>query len=175
MFRDVLSDKTRIRVTDQEVGHHCKTLAKAITRDFRPDLVVAIDTGGSIPGELIGQCLGLPVVHIVIRRDIKMIRRYGLDPVPLRWIMSLYHHYLFQTAKPIISTSLPVNVSGKRVLIADDAMHTGATVDVAISYLKKGGVTDVKVASLSYVGVRMPDYSVLPRGNYCFPWSRDYK
>lgn len=170
-----MSDKARVRISDQDVVHHCEMLANVIKQHFRPEVVVAIDTGGSIPGELVGQFLGISVLHVVIRRDIKMSRRYSLDPVPIRWIMSLYHHYLFQTVKPVLSVSLVVDISKKRVLIVDDTIHTGATIDVTVAYLKKNGVDDIRVASLAHVSRTVPDFSILPKGNYCFPWSRDYK
>jgi len=65
-------------------------------------------------------------------------------------------------------------VSGKKILVVDDTIHTGATVDVVVKYLKQINVLEIKIASLAYVSKRKPDFSVLPSGNYCFPWSSDY-
>jgi hypoxanthine phosphoribosyltransferase len=174
VFNDVLADKTRRRISRQEVSVHCNDLAKIIQRNYGPDLVVAIDTGGSIPGELISRILGIPIVHLVVRRRINIARRYSLDPIPLRWIMSMYHHFLFQTVKPVLSVNISIDISGKKILVVDDTVHTGATVDVAVGYLRQAGVLEIKMAALAYVSIKKPDFSVLPPGNYCFPWSRDY-
>ena len=174
VLRDVFADKTRQRISEQEVSTLCRQLVKAMKESYVPDLVVPIATGGSVPGEIIAQILGVPVVDLVIRRDIKIIRRYSLDPIPLRWMMSIYHHYLFQTTKPTVSKGISANISGKRVLIVEDMVHTGATIDIAVEYLKMANVSQIKTASLGYVSERRPDFLALPSGNYCFPWSKDY-
>jgi hypoxanthine phosphoribosyltransferase len=172
--QDVLADRTRRRVSKQEVASCCGELAQIIRQKYRPDLLVAIDTGGSIPGELIAKTLDIPIVHLVVRRDINITRRYNLDPAPLRWMMSIYHHFLFQTMKPIVSVNSELNVSGKKILIVEDTVHTGATIDIAINYLRQLNALEIKTASLAYVSNRKPDFSVLSSGNYSFPWSKDY-
>lgn len=174
VFTDVLADKTRRKILPQEVSICCDALARTIRQNYDPDLVVAIDTGGSVPGELIVQILEIPVVHLVVRRNINITRRYSLDPIPLRWIMNAYHHFLFQTTRPVVSVNTDIDVSGKKVLVVDDTVHTGATVDVVVNYLRQARVLEVKVASLAYVSERKPDFYVLPPGNYSFPWSKDY-
>lgn len=174
ILQDVLADKTRKKVTQQEVIASCDTLARHVLTCYEPDIVVAIDTGGSVPGEIVAEILNIPVVHLLVRRDITIARRYSLDPIPLRWIMSIYHHFLFQTIKPVISTKTDVAFSGKKVLIVDDSLHTGATVDIATQYLIKSGAVEIRIASITYVANRKPNFFVLPKGNYSFPWSRDY-
>jgi hypoxanthine phosphoribosyltransferase len=174
VVRDVLADKTRRQVSEQEVSACCDDLARQIRRSYEPNLIIAIGTGGSVPGELMAEKLGISIMHVIIRRNINIARRYSLDPIPLRWIMSLYHHFLFRTVKPALSEDIDVSFSDKTVLVVDDTIHTGATIDVIDAYLKRAGALDVKVAALSYVSNRWPDFYALPRGNYSFPWSRDY-
>lgn len=174
VLRDTFADSTRIRVSQEEILICCADLAKTVQRNYKPNLVIAIDTGGSVPGELIAKILDTPILHITIRRNINNGRMYNLDPIPLRWIMSAYHHFLFHTIKPTVSEGINVNISGKKVLIIDDSFHTGATIDVAIDYLRKASVSEIKTASLAYVSKRKPDFSVLPIGNYSFPWSKDF-
>jgi hypoxanthine phosphoribosyltransferase len=174
ILQDVLADKTRRTVTQQEVIASCGTLARQVLTCYEPDIVVAIDTGGSMPGELVAEILNIPVVHLLVRRDIAIARKYSLDPIPLRWIMSVYHHFLFQTVKPVVSAKTDVAVSGKRALIVDDSLHTGAIVDIATQYLIRYGIVEKRVATIAYVANRKPDFFVLPKGNYSFPWSKDY-
>ena len=174
VLQDTFADNERKRISRQEVAIYCNDLAKIIKQGFNPDLVVAIDNGGSVPGELVARILKVPIIHIVIRRDINIGRMYNLDPIPLRWIMSLYHHFLFHTTKPTIFKEIEMDISGKNILIVDDVFHTGATIDVAIEYLKTIAVSQIKTAALSHVSKRRPDFSVLPVGNYSFPWSKDF-
>ncbi len=174
VLQDALADKTRRKISPEEVSIYCRQLAEKVRLEYEPDLVVAIATGGSIPGELVAGALTIPLVHLTIRRDIDISRRYSRDPIPLRYMLSLYHHFLFQTTKPTISVGVDTGISDKKILIVDDALHTGATIDVAVEYLRKARASEIKTASLGYVSTRKPDFSALPRGNYSFPWSRDY-
>ena len=168
------ADSTRKRISLGEFSMGCHNLAEKVKLDYMPDVIVAIAKGGSTMGELMATILDIPLIHITIRRDININRMYNHDAILIRWIMSIYHHYLFQTQKPKILLGTEINIAGKKVLIVDDTLHTGATVDIAVSYLKDKGSSDIKIASLAYVSKRKPDFSVLPKGNYCFPWSRDF-
>jgi hypoxanthine phosphoribosyltransferase len=114
-FRDMLSDKTRTKISQPEIDIYCDNLARIIQQKYQPSLVVAIETGGSVPGKLIARALNVPIVHVVIRRNINIVRRYSLDTIPLRWIMSLYHHYLFQTVKPVLSKDIGIDIFGKKI------------------------------------------------------------
>ncbi len=174
-LQDMRADKTRTRTSQQEISVCCDNLARIVRQKYQPDLVVAIDTGGSVPGELVARAMNVPIVHVVIRRNISIARRYSLDPIPLRWIMSMYHHYLFQTRKPLLSEDISADISGRKVLVVDDILHTGATIDVAVDYLERANVSEIRIATLSYVSKRKPHFSVLPSGNYCFPWSKDFQ
>lgn len=173
-LRVTFADSTRKRISQEDVSVYCASLAKAVQQDYKPDLVVAIDTGGSVPGELIAKILDIQILHITIRRDINIGRMYNLDPIPMRWIMSAYHHFLFHTTKPTISEGINIDISDRNVLIVDDSFHTGATIDVAVDYLKRAFVSEIKTATLAYVSKRRPDFSILPIGNYSFPWSKDF-
>src|SRR3989344_3864837 len=165
VFHDVLADKTRRKVSQREVSVCCNDLAQIIRQNYEPNIIVAIDTGGSVPAELIAQALGIPVMLLVVRRNINIARRYSLDPIPLRWMMSIYHHFLFRTVKPMVSVDGGIDVSGKKVLVVDDTVHTGATINVVVNYLRQAHVLEIKTASLAYVSEIRPDFSVLSSGN----------
>lgn len=174
MFQDLLADNTRKRISECDVFVSCQKLAQLVLEKYKPDLIIAIDDGGSVPGEMVASAMNIPIVHIVARRDIKIARRYSLDPIPLRWLISMYHHFLFQTVKPEIISDITIDLSGKKILIVDDSLHTGATIDVVTVYLRKIKAVEIQVAALSCVSKRRPDFYILPCGNYSFPWSRDY-
>lgn len=174
ILQDTFVDNTRKKISRDEITLYCANLAKAVQKNYKPDIVIAIDTGGFMPGKLIAKKLGIPVRHIVIRRNINIGRMYNLDPIPMRWIMSVYHHFLFHTTKPTLNTKIDIDISDKNILIVDDVLHTGETINVAINYLEMIPVKKIKVATLSYVSKRKPDFSILPIGNYSFPWSKDF-
>ena len=174
VLKDTFTDRARKKISQQEVIIYCNNLAEIIQQNYQPDIVIAIDTGGSFPGKLIAKALKVPIIHVTIHRNINIGRMYNLDPIPIRWIISFYHHFLFHTKKPIVVTKIDTNISGKNILIVDDVLHTGATIDVATKYLRNVSVSQIKTASLSYVSKRKPDFSVLPVGNYSFPWSKDF-
>jgi hypoxanthine phosphoribosyltransferase len=173
-LQDMFADKARKRISEEKVVIYCTSLAREVEKVYTPDLVIAIDTGGSVPGDLVAKDLGVPVKHITIRRDINIGRMYNRDPIPLRWIMSVYHHYLFHTVKPVVSINLDFDISGKKILIVDDSVHTGATLAVAVRYFQERFVSEVRVATLTFVSNVESDFSILPAGNYCFPWSKDF-
>lgn len=170
---DIFTDRSRERVSEERLISCCHDLTRLVKCTYQPDIVIALGTGGSLPGELIAQELGIPIEHVVIRRQITM-RRYSSDPAPLRLLMSLYHHFIFRSTTPVVSTYIDTEIFGKKILLVDDVVHTGATLDVSIKHLQEMSPSDIKVASLSYVSKRRPDFFVLPRGNYCFPWSGDF-
>lgn len=49
---------------------------------------------------------------------------------------------------PVITQSLPVSVRGERVLIFDDVIDHGDTMELAVRYLNYHGVKDIKTAAL---------------------------
>ncbi|MEN8253552.1 MAG: phosphoribosyltransferase [Patescibacteria group bacterium] len=49
-------------------------------------------------------------------------------------------------ATPIITQSLPVNIKGERVLIYDDLIDSGETLELASKYLKQAGAKSVDTA-----------------------------
>jgi hypoxanthine phosphoribosyltransferase len=173
-LRDIGADTSRKRISIDEFTVCCQNLAEKVRVDYDPDIVVAIATGGSMTGELIAKLLKVPIAHITIRRNIVIGRMYNFDIAPLRWLFSFYHHYLFRTTAPTVSTEIKISIIGKKILIIDDTIHTGATIDAALHYLRNKGGVDIKIASLAYVAKRKPDFSVLSIGNYCFPWSKDF-
>jgi hypoxanthine phosphoribosyltransferase len=174
VLHDTVSDSTRSRVSPSRVRALCKTLAETVSISYHPDIVVAISFGGVTPGEYIAHELSVPVAHLILRRNINIGRMYNKDPIPLRWIMSAYHHFLFHTIKPTVQNDLDKSVAGMKVLIVDDSLHTGATIDIARAYLQAAGAAETRIACLAYVSHRKPDFVALVQGNYSFPWSKDF-
>lgn len=131
----------------------CVELADKIkTSKFKPDLIVAIALGGWIPARLLSDLLENTCVA-----SIKVEHYVGL----------------YETKeKPEITQLLPVEVKGKRLLIVDDVVDSGCSVNLAREYLREHGAKDVKVASIYYKpwSVLTPDYYARETDAWiCFP------
>ncbi len=108
-------------------GRIASSLAKMVkSTQKRYDLVVGIARGG-VP-------LAMAVSdHLNARMDIINIKSY-------KGIMMRH--------RPRILSTLSDNTRGKRVLLVDDLIDSGGTMDAAIKYLKKKGVQEISTAVL---------------------------
>jgi uncharacterized protein len=97
-------------LTWAEFGSSCRDLARAIHADaYRPELILAIARGGLFPAGGLGYALDVKNLNVINVEfytgvDERLPMPVVLPPVPQ-----------------------PVDLSGARVLIADDVADTGAT------------------------------------------------
>lgn len=81
------------------------------------------------------------------------------------------------TKEIVINRDIAEDVSGKTVLIVDDILETGRTLDFAVKQMKERGAKDIKVAVLlekpgkldvqvtaNYIGFKIPDKFVIGYG-----------
>lgn len=107
----------------------CVKLADQIRKsEYRPDLLIAISRGGWIPGRVLSDLLN--------NANIASIRvEYYLD--------------IYQTLQePKITQPLPVDVSGKRILLIDDVADSGKSLKAVHDYLLEHGAGEVKICAL---------------------------
>lgn len=169
LFRQELSLDGAIQKSEE--------LADLIKGDYSPDLVVAIATGGVLPAREISSRLNVNYAELVIRRNIDLRRLYRSVPKVLSPFVKLYQGYLFMTVNPSLIDAGDFTCDGMNVLIVDDTIHTGKTLDIAQDNLIGRGAKQIKSAAINYVNGHMPDYFVA-RGKVKFPWSknsRDYQ
>ncbi|MDX1803823.1 MAG: phosphoribosyltransferase [Alcanivorax sp.] len=132
--------------------------ARWVRRDaFQPDLVVAIARGGFIPARLLCDHLG---IH----------RLAGIQ-------VSHYGAGAQVTGQARVVTPLNVDVHGRKVLLVDDVNDSGATLAVALDYLRALSPAALKVAVLvqkerspvpvDYYGQLLESWRWLT-----FPWAR---
>jgi hypoxanthine phosphoribosyltransferase len=101
---------TRETLSWADFGRACRELAVRIDADgFRPDIILAIARGGLFPAGALGYALDVKNLHVINVEfytgvDERLPMPVVLPPVPQ-----------------------PVDLSGSRVLIADDVADTGAT------------------------------------------------
>jgi hypoxanthine phosphoribosyltransferase len=173
---------------------------RLVERDFSPDLVVGVRTGGLVVAEaMVCASASLPpVLPLTCRRPGTKLksRLPGLKtvlsvlPGPLLDAMRQAEHHLVsprrkQANPPAVDPEEAAAIGAwlakarcLRVLVADDAVDSGATLAAVLSALRRVAppATELRSAAMT---VTMPDPIVEPdyalyRGVLCrFPWSFD--
>lgn len=158
-----------------EIDAHCATLSE-MARDFAPEHIVSIRSGGWYIGKKVAENLGCPHLQITIRREVGS----DFDAAPKwRLIARLLLEDLRRIAMdPMVLSGLSeqedATIKGKKVLVIDDAVDTGKTLIVARRYFSDSQRKPGKLKTLTLVnmrGVQGIDYSLL-KGMHCYPWSR---
>ena len=117
---------------------------KAMVFDEPFDMIVAIANGGIVPAAILNQRLQLPVELLKINyRDAKQKPLY---------------------TSPQLLTEISFDVRGKRVLLVEDRVKTGATVNYARELLKDALV--VKTFAVNGEA----DYALYNEACFSFPW-----
>ncbi len=127
-------------VSWDEVYRLAKILAFKIKKSgFKPDLVIGIARGGLVPARI--------VCDFLLQKDLAAIKveHWGIAATP---------------GKAEIKFPLPIDISGKKILIVDDVVDTGDTYSVTMDYLKGKNALEIKSSVLHYKtrSTFVPDY-----------------
>ena len=112
----------------QQFGESSLELADQITAaDYRPDLILAIARGGLFTAGALGYALGVKNLHVM---NVEFYT--GIDQ---------------RLPMPVMLPPVPnvVDLSGAKVLIADDVADTGATLELVREFCL-GNVAEVRTA-----------------------------
>ncbi|MFE8605731.1 phosphoribosyltransferase [Archangium violaceum] len=136
-----------------EFDRAVQSLARTISQSFKPQAVVGLAHGGVFVGGALSSALGCDFYPVRISRR---SRDKG-------------------AAKPKLSGEMPRELKGKRVLIVDDVVASGDTLELATALAQKVGAREVNTASLvARPGGFAPDFCALPTDALVvFPW--DYE
>ncbi|MDA3851032.1 MAG: phosphoribosyltransferase [Spirochaetaceae bacterium] len=134
--------------------------------DFKPDMMVAIGTGGFIPARMLRNFLRIPIITVGIAY-------YDLNDTPAE--------------KPIITQWLDKpesQIKGRRILLVDEVDDTRATIGFCLDELFKHQPEEVAVAVLH--NKNKPKAHVMPAKVkhvfhgleladdwICYPWDAD--
>ncbi len=117
-----------------------KILARKIkSSGFKADLVIGIARGGLVPARV--------VCDFLLQKDLAAIK--------------VEHWGIAATlGKARIKFPLPIDISGKKILVVDDVADTGDTFSVIMDYIKDKNPSEVKTAVLHYktCSTCVPDY-----------------
>lgn len=144
-----------LRVSWASYGKMASSLAKEVEeKRMGFDLVIGIARGGIPLAMVISDLLGIPI-------DIINVKSYtGIR----------------KREKPKILTTLSNDIKGKRILLVDDLIEHGATMDLLLAYLvkKKPGMIKTAVLFDKPWSRFRPDYCVKTVDRWVvFPWERN--
>ncbi len=156
----------------KEAIHLSHQLANMVRRDFVPDVIITIKNGGVLPGVEISEKLDKPLLEIDIRRiiDDKFEKKYSKASEDVKKEISKDFNKAWFATEPKIVKTDRLDLKDKKVLLVDDAVHTGKTLNAAKAYISTFKPSLVKTATLFYADKYVPDY-VLGRGEKQYPWS----
>jgi hypoxanthine phosphoribosyltransferase len=142
--------------------------------------VISIETGGWYAGEKLSQLLNIPHYTITVRRyqEEDLLWFCGLFPRPLRIIPIVLQSgvHMFRQPQVLSDLSTLPPLSGQRVLLVDDCVHTGATMEVAQKAIRKLGPDYIQPLALVNVGEPKHNSCMFEiQGLHEFPWSQTSK
>ena len=133
-----------------------KILAHKIkSSGYKPDLVIGIARGGLVPARV--------VCDFLLQKDLAAIK--------------VEHWGIAATlGKAKLKYPLPVDISGKSILVVDDVADTGDTFSVIMDYIKEKNPSEVKTAVLHYktCSTSVPDYWAEKQDKWqwiIYPWA----
>ena len=176
----------KIMVSLEQAADLAREFGASLPAD-RFDLVVGIANGGVHPAFYVAETIGLPLEILRVERDStrlknrvgfarKALKFRGLQK-PLRKINRFVDRKLLGVRANVASLS---GVRGKRVLLVDDCIDSGASVALARSLIEKQGAAKIDIAvlcwSTKYDSAQMhgvtPNF-FLGRKLPSYPWSAD--
>lgn len=128
-------------------------LGSSIHEKFKPDIIVAIAKGGLIPARILSDMLGVDEIGYV---EVKFYKSVGVT-----------------MEKPFIKTLAISTVSNRNVLIVDDVVDSGRTMQLVVNVLSSLGAKSVKTFALFIKpwSTFIPDYfDAVTESWIIFPW-----
>jgi hypoxanthine phosphoribosyltransferase len=140
-----------------DIERLCRELARKIkASDFKVDAIVAIARGGWVPARILADLLGVRELHSV------KTEHWGIVATV--------------TGKATITQPLNTRLDGKNVLIVDDVVDTGETMNIVKDHVLSLGAKEVRTAVLDYKKTSsfVPDYFGSEMESWkwiVYPWS----
>jgi uncharacterized protein len=126
---------------------------KIVKTNFIPDLIVAVSRGGLVPARIL-----LDLLEV---QDLATIR------------VEFYIGINKTREQPIITQSLSVSVTAKKVLIVDDISDTGKSLKLVTEHILTQGAKEAKTATIyaKPASTFTPDYFEKQTSSWViFPW-----
>ena len=165
----------------------CRLLAQKISKDYNPDLVIGVLTGGGYVGKEVFSSLPHTKKRLYIETRIQRTNTKTKEKSIIRQIFKYSPIFLLDWMRMLEAViSFPQDVDSllkselKNVLLIDDAIDSGATLHLLKEYLEKHYANIVVKIAVITVTTPNPivdaDYFLFhDRVLVRFPWSNDVK
>ncbi len=130
-----------------------KLALKIMEESYEPDVLIGILRGGYIIARIIADVMNAQDLGVV---EVKFYKGVGE-----------------RAERPIITQPLTTDVRGKRVLIVDDVVDSGRTLQIVSEQVRLRGAKDVRSAALYYKpkSIIKPDFFIVETEKWIFfPW-----
>jgi len=117
--------------------NQAETISKSC---FKPDVIIGIARGGWLPARVLSDLLETP---------------------NLANVSAEYYVDIAETKnEPVLTQSISLAVSGKKVLIADDVADTGRSLNLVKEHILQQGAKEIRTATMYYKpwSIVKPDY-----------------
>ena len=178
-----------VYMTIEEAVDLSRDLADIVDASGRPDLLVGVANGALLPIKVVADELNIPFQVIYIRRKgsrykqklyaLKQMLHIPTSVLTLRPVRAVQTWFEQRTsALEETDEAFAFDVTGRDVMIIDDAIHTGATARHLKDRLLAKGATRVRIAVICWwlgptdSGEWSPDL-YLHRQNHWYPWSNN--
>jgi uncharacterized protein len=142
-----------LHISWEQFDSLCRTLAIMVS-GYAPQVIVGIAKGGVLPATVIAS---------LMRREFYPIR------------LSRRHNDEIVRETPELLVGPPPSIAGQRVLLVDDMVATGVTLDLARRACLEQGAAEVRTASLFvHSFCQRPDYvALISDALIVTPWDRE--
>ena len=130
-----------------------KLASMSLNDGYMPDVIVGVLRGGYIVARIVADALGISDIGVV---EVKFYK--GIEE---------------QAERPVITQPLTTEIRGRKVLIVDDVVDSGRTLEVVSEQVRLRGASEVRTAALYYKprSIIKPDYLVVETDKWIlFPW-----
>lgn len=146
------------RELEQYIEQDCREISDS---DYQPNAIIGILSGGAFIANYVGQCLGV--------REIGYVRVDRYAPVLGSAFLAVFCKYFF-TPKLVVEADL--DLSNRKVLLVDDQVRTGKSLDVARRWAESRGAGEIRTYSLFTQGYR-PNFGRRAGIMMNSPWGDD--
>ncbi|MBN2459872.1 phosphoribosyltransferase [Candidatus Woesearchaeota archaeon] len=140
-------------VSFEELVTLCKELAEKVRKSkFKPDVMIGISRGGWVPARFLSEYLGVELLASIGVKSYDDCKKH---------------------CKPYVFEDLGLKVKGLKVLVVDEVVDTGESLEVVKEYLDSFSPSEVKFAVLHCKpwSKFKPDFSVRQTDKWVvYPW-----
>ncbi|MFX0014510.1 MAG: phosphoribosyltransferase [Promethearchaeota archaeon] len=133
---------TKFRIVSwQEIDHLARNLFHLIKNDgFEPEIILGISRGGTIPARLLSDMFDAEIPF----------KKGGNISILASMQIKFYTGIAETHTRPVVAQDVTVEIQQKRILLVDDLVDSGESVQCALDYLKLKNPKEIRIATLLY-------------------------